>query len=176
MSKYYKKVVGERLFLSPMDEEDLPIYTKWLNDSSITDNLGMTWNLFTEEKEKKELQNMAKDGYNFAIVRLSDEKLLGSMSILDINHRNRNAQCGLFIGDEEDRSQGYGTEALNLLLSYAFNTLNINNMMLKVFSFNQRAIACYKKVGFREIGRRRKSYFVNGSYHDEIFMDILSNE
>ena len=43
-------------------------------------------------------------------------------------------------------------------------------------SFNDRAIACYKKVGFKEIGRRRQSYFLNGKYHDEIFMDILKDE
>ena len=43
-------------------------------------------------------------------------------------------------------------------------------------SFNERAIACYKKVGFKEIGRRRQGYFLNGKYHDEIFMDILKDE
>ena len=48
--------------------------------------------------------------------------------------------------------------------------------MLSVMSFNERAIACYKKVGFKEIGRRRKGYFLNGKYHDEIFMDILKDE
>ena len=48
--------------------------------------------------------------------------------------------------------------------------------MLKVFSFNERAIHVYEKVGFKEIGRRRKSYYLNGAYYDDVFMDILKEE
>jgi RimJ/RimL family protein N-acetyltransferase len=48
--------------------------------------------------------------------------------------------------------------------------------MLKVFSFNERAINCYKKVGFKEIGRRRQSYYLKGQFHDEVYMDILKCE
>ena len=62
------------------------------------------------------------------------------------------------------------------LLDYGFNYLNMNNIMLNVKSFNERAIACYKKVGFKEFGRRRESYFLNGKYYDDIQMDILARE
>ena len=48
--------------------------------------------------------------------------------------------------------------------------------MLGVMSFNERAIACYKKVGFKEIGRRRQSYYLNGKYYDSVYMDILKEE
>lgn len=48
--------------------------------------------------------------------------------------------------------------------------------MLTVMSFNERAIKCYKKVGFKEFGRRRQCYFLNGKYYDRIYMDILANE
>ncbi len=63
-----------------------------------------------------------------------------------------------------------------MLLDYGFNYLNLNNIMLTVKSFNERAINCYQKVGFKEIGRRRKSYFLNGKYYDDIYMDILAEE
>ena len=48
--------------------------------------------------------------------------------------------------------------------------------MLTVKSFNERAIKCYEKVGFKEFGRRRESYFLNGKYYDDVHMDILSKE
>ena len=73
-------------------------------------------------------------------------------------------------------NKGYGAEVLNLLLDYGFNYLNMNNIMLNVKSFNERAIACYKKVGFKEYGRRREAYFLNGKYYDHVFMDILARE
>ena len=54
--------------------------------------------------------------------------------------------------------------------------LNLNNIMLKVFSFNERAICCYKKVGFKEMGIRRQAYYLKGKVYDEIFMDIVKCE
>lgn len=74
------------------------------------------------------------------------------------------------------RNKGYGTEAIQLILDYGFNYLNLNNIKLDVLSFNERAIACYKKCGFKEYGRRRKSEFINGKYYDRISMDILKEE
>ena len=73
-------------------------------------------------------------------------------------------------------NRGYGTEAVELLLGYGFNVLNLNNIMLTVFAFNKRALRCYEKAGFRVIGKRRKARFYAGRYHDEIFMDILAQE
>lgn len=90
--------------------------------------------------------------------------------------QNRIGTIGVFIGEEDNRSKGYGAEALKLLLDYGFNYINLNNIMLTVKSFNERAIKCYEKVGFKEFGRRRESYFLNGKYYDDVHMDILASE
>ena len=71
---------------------------------------------------------------------------------------------------------GYGTEALKLLLDFAFNFQNMHSVDLKVFSFNERAIKCYEKSGFKRCGTRHDAYFLNGKYHDEITMEILEND
>lgn len=83
---------------------------------------------------------------------------------------------GIYIGSEEDRGKGYGEEAVKLLLTYAFEYLNLNNIMLGLWSFNEQAKHCYEKAGFKEIGRRRECYFLKGTYYDEVFMDILQKE
>jgi RimJ/RimL family protein N-acetyltransferase len=80
------------------------------------------------------------------------------------------------IGDKEFQNRGYGQEAIRLLLDYAFNLLNLNSVMLGTYAFNTRAIAAYKKVGFREIGRRRQARLIAGKAYDDIFMDILAEE
>ena len=72
--------------------------------------------------------------------------------------------------------KGYGADATRLLLEYAFTLLNLNSVMLGVFAFNERAIACYRRVGFREIGRRRQARIIGGQKHDAILMDILAEE
>ena len=83
---------------------------------------------------------------------------------------------GIFIGDKDYREKGYGTEAIRLILDYGFNYLNLNNIKLDLMEFNERALACYKKCGFKEYGRRRKCRFINGKCYDVIEMDILSGE
>ncbi len=89
---------------------------------------------------------------------------------------NRTATLGIFIGDKDYRNEGYGTEAIKLILDYGFNYLNLNNIKLDLMSFNERALKCYIKCGFKEYGRRRNCKYINGKYYDSIEMDILANE
>ena len=173
--KYFKKLEGERIYLSQMSVEDTDTYVKWMSDFSVTDGLGSSSRLVSPESEKKWIVENA-DNYQFAIVRKEDNVLLGNCGLQEINQLHQCAEVGIFIGDEESRSMGYGSEALKLLTDYAFDYLNIRNVMLKVFSFNDRAISCYKKVGFKEIGRRRKSHYLRGQFYDEVFMDILRED
>lgn len=174
--KYYEKIPGERIYLSPMNKEDAETYTKWLNDASVTDNLGNTFMQIGVDNEKEAIERMIKDGYNFAIIRREGNELIGNISFNIINQILRNAEIGLFIGEKDNRGKGYGSEAMRLLLKFGFETLNLNNVMLSVFDFNKSAIACYEKVGFKKIGERRNSYFVRGKYHNQIYMDILADE
>ena len=176
--KYFKKIVGERVYLSPMNIEDVEKYVEWLSDFKVTDGTGKSGLLYTINTEKEYMEKMTKkeNAANFAIVTLEDDKLIGNCGITNINIKDRIGVLGIFIGEEDKRGKGYGTEVINLLLDYAFNYLNLNNIMLIVKSFNDTAINCYKKVGFKEIGRRRQSYYLNGKYYDDIYMDILKEE
>ncbi|WP_312699578.1 GNAT family protein [Sedimentibacter sp.] len=173
--KYYKKLVGERIYLSPMNVEDAEIYVKWLNDFAVTDAIGTSNRVVSLEGEREWLSQNSSQS-QFAIIRAEDDKLIGNCGIQAIDQSRQCAEVGLFIGDEENRNKGYGQDVLNTLLNYGFNYLNLNNIMLKVFSFNEGAISCYKKVGFKEIGRRRQSYYLKGKFYDDVFMDILREE
>lgn len=173
--KYFKKLVGEKIYLSPMRVEDAEIYAKWFNDFSVTDGTASSSRVTSLDAEKEWISKNHNQ-YEFAIVRLEDDKVIGNCGYNELNHLCQSGAIGLFIGDEENRNKGYGQETINLLLDYGFNYLNLNNIMLKVFSFNERAINCYKKVGFKEIGRRRQSYYLKGKFHDDVYMDILKKE
>ena len=174
--RYFEKMKGDRIYLSPINPEDVLTYTKWINDLETAGYLGRSSEMYSLPKERKMLEHLAEEGQNFCIVKRDGHKPLGNCSLFDINPIYQRAELGLFIGDDGERSQGYGQEAISLILDYGFNILNLNNIMLKVFSFNTRAITCYERVGFKEIGRRRESYFFKGKYHDEIYMDILARE
>jgi len=175
--KYFKKLVGEKIYLSPMNLEDAEIFTKWLNDFNVSDYTGRSSGLMTVNAEKEWLNNALNSGESlFSIIKLENDKLIGNTGLMKIDNIRRTATLGIMIGESENMNKGYGTEALKLLLDYGFNYLNLNNIMLEVFEFNKRAIRAYQKAGFKEIGRRRKAYFLNGKYYDEIYMDILAEE
>jgi len=173
---YYKKIEGERIYLSPIDLDDAAQYTEWLNDLEITVNLTLSPQIITEELEREALENLIEEGHNFAIVSNDINDLIGNCGLMNVDHIHRTAELGIFIGNKNFWNKGYGSEALNLLLDYAFNILNLNNLLLQVHSFNKRAIKCYQNVGFKEIGRRRNSYILGGKKYDEIYMDILAEE
>ena len=176
--KLFKKLLGENIYLSPrnIDEEVIEQFTEWLNEFEITDCIGVSSQVITLENERKYLENSKDNEVILFIVRQEDDKLIGSIGLHSIDNTNKSATLGIFGGEESGRNKGYGTEAVGLILDYGFNYLNLNNIKLDVMEFNDRAIACYKKCGFKEYGRRRKCYFLNGKYYDKIEMDILAEE
>ena len=174
--KYFKKIVGDRIYLSPRNSEDYEIFTEWLNDFETTDYLGRSHRTVTLQGEKEYLEKNADNKVSFAIVEKNTDKLIGTVGLHDLDYINRTSTLGIFIGDKDYRSKGYGTEAIRLILDFGFNYLNLNNIKLDLMEFNERALKCYKKCGFKEYGRRRKCEFVNGKYYDRISMDILAEE
>lgn len=174
--KYFKKLAGERVYLSPMHPDDAEIYTKWMNDYAVSGFLGNFTRLISLPGERKALEEMTAGGQNFAIILLESDTLIGNISLMRINDINRSATVGLFIGEAENRGKGYGTEALRLIVDFGFSTLNLHNIMLQVHADNEQGIACYKKVGFVEFGRRREADFKRGRYVDDVYMDILAKD
>ena len=173
---YFRKMVGERLYLSPVNTEDADTYIKWMNDKSVANNFDQYPRMVSSKSDMKWLFEPGNDMHRYAIVLLDSDVMIGSISLHNIDHLNRNAFIGIFIGEEEHRGKGNGTEAIRLILDYGFNTLNLHNIMLSVSADNRAGIACYKKAGFRETGRRREWKFKDGKYTDVIYMDILENE
>lgn len=175
--RYYKKLVGERLYLSPINPDEVDIYLKWMNeDESLAVNFGQYPLMVSSKNDLNWLYEPPKNMHRFAIVLLENNALIGSISLHNIDHLNRNAYIGIFIGGEEHRSKGYGAEAIRLILDYGFNTMNLHSINLTVHADNCAGISCYKNVGFREVGRLPEVLYIGGKYVDKIYMGILEHE
>jgi len=175
---HYKKLSGEKCYLSPCHPEDAQKWAEWFNDLEVTLPLGdEAYTPFSLENARGQIQDISnKQDHVFSILEQQTGRLIGRCMLFGIDLVNRSSMLGIAIGEKDCWGQGYGSEALILLLDYAFNLLNLNNVMLGVFSFNQRAIHSYLKVGFREIGRRRQARVIAGQAYDVVFMDILAPE
>ena len=178
--QYFKKLLGDNLYLSPKDvsEEEIEKFTEWMNDFEVTDYTGRTGYITTLSGEKEYLEDSAKntDNRTFDIIELNNNKLIGTVGLEHINWIARSAVLGIFIGDSDYRNNGYGTEAIKLLLEYGFKYLNLHSIRLDLLSANERAHKCYLKCGFKDAGKSREEIFLNGKYYDKLHMDILENE
>lgn len=175
--RYFKKVVGESCYLSPINSKDAPRYTEWLNDLNLSRFFTLSQQVISLEKEEEILKQMiARGDKMFAIIDLFSETLIGNCSLFNIDHIHQTAELGIFIGNRTHWNRGFGCEATKLLLDYGFNILNLHNIMLSVFDFNKRAIKSYLNAGFKEIGRRREAIFIGGEKHDFVYLDILASE
>ncbi len=175
---YFKKLIGKKCYLSPCSITDAQKYTGWVNDLEVAIPMGAeAYQTIPLQKEEELLKHdISKQTHLYNIITTEEDKLVGRCVLLNIDHLNRRANVAIVIGEKRCWNKGFGREALRLLLDYGFNLLNLNNVMLTTGAFNKRAIACYKKVGFKEIGIRRKARILCGKKYDLIFMDLLAEE
>lgn len=89
---------------------------------------------------------------------------------------NGDAYVGIGLGEQDCWGKGYGTDAMRLILKYAFTELNLFRVSLNVFEYNPRAIRSYEKAGFKHEGRIREFLHKDGKYYDLIYMGILRSE
>lgn len=130
-------------------------------------NAKQTQNFF-----EKEIGSM----HFFMIQKLDDDRKIGMVDLSGFNWLVGNAWVGIGIGEREYWGKGYGTDAMRILLRYAFTELNLNRVTLNVFEINQRGLRSYHKAGFREEGREPKALLKAGVRYDLIFMGILRSE
>ena len=175
--KYLKKLIGDNIYLSPISLDDVEEYAEMVNDIKVSVGLGYLsyTNIVDFEREKEFLISVKKEKM-FAVRLLENDELLGNIGFNSLDIINRNGALGVLIGNPKYQRKGYGTEALKLILDYGFSFLNLRNISLSVFEYNEPAYNLYKKVGFKEAGRLRKAVEIMGKTYDVIIMDMLKEE
>ena len=172
-----RRLEGERLFLAPMDIDDAANYIRWLNDADTFIFLQANGQLFNHINEEQFITGVMERGEPHFSIRLrADNRHIGGCGLINLDWVNRRAELGIMIGETDCRSQGYGQEAIKLLLDHAFYILNLNSISLIHYEFNQRATRCYNQCGFKQAGRLRQARYINGQFYDILVMDILAQD
>ncbi len=171
-------LIGDSVYLRPIEVEDAPHFVEWLNDSEVRCYLARNFPPLNLGRELEWIENLYKDrnSVTFGVVLKESDKLIGSTGFGNVDWRNRRAGFGIVIGDKTEWSKGTGTEATKLVVRYGFDTLNLNRIFLHVFDHNPRAMRAYEKAGFVREGVLRQDRYVNGAYRDAIVMGILREE
>ena len=173
---------GKLVRLAGLDPEEMgKSFSKWSRDSEYARLLDSNPSRLHSARANKDwlekrIQEDQVNTYWFAIRALEDDRLLGEADLAVINWGSRDAFVGIGIGEREFWGKGYGTDAMQLILRYAFTELNLRRVSLNVFEFNERAIRSYEKVGFRLEGQERQVVQREGRRWDMIDMGILREE
>mgnify|MGYP001025961013 CR=1 FL=1 len=170
-------LTGDRLFLRPLDEDDLDRCLRWINDPEIMVALGRR-SPMNRSMEREWLAGRYKDESDLALAIVLNEgnRHIGNIGLHGIDHVNRSAEFGILIGKKDVWGGGYAPEAARLILDHGFSQLGLHRICLRVFSFNDRALRVYEKLGFVREGTLRESYFRNARFHDTLVMSILEDE
>ncbi len=170
---------GEKIILRAMTREDLPLLCQYNNDVEVELAGGgdppMPQSL---ERLQAEFDSQAgsggRNGSSFAIE--ADGKLIGQCALFHFDDVAHTAEIGITIGDKAYWGKGYGSDAVSVLLDYAFRLRNLHKVYLTVNGNNPRAMRAYQKCGFVEEARWRNHVWSNGEYIDLVGMGILREE
>ena len=169
---------GELVRLVVEDPQKIAeIYSRWLRDSeywrlmaseaAYTASIRAVKTWIEKDFEKDPPASM------FLIRTLEDDRLIGDVGLDPVRDGHGDTFLGIGIGEREYWGKGYGSDAMRVILRYAFTEQNLHRVSLNVFEYNPRAIRSYEKVGFKHEGRSRGVLHRAGRRWDLIFMGIL---
>lgn len=171
-------ILGENVFLRPIEVTDLQLLVKWRNDEELAKytlpgipypmSLGKQREWFDQLQEDSSVKALL-------ICLCEGEIPIGRVSIHNMDSRNMTGFVAIAIGEPVYWGHGYGTEAMHLFLRYCFRVLNLRRIVLEVYAYNERAVRSYEKVGFVKEGKVRRNIFKDGQYMDEYVMAIFKD-
>jgi RimJ/RimL family protein N-acetyltransferase len=170
---------GRLVGLGPLRPGLISTYERWLNDFDLLALLDRRFRPLTSDWIRiwyERQSRGAADTYVFTIWDVGTGKAIGNAALQDVDQRARTAEFGIFIAEPAFRGGGRGSEATRLMLEFAFDTLGLENVMLRVFEYNEPAIGVYERAGFRLIGRRRGAQRRGGRAWDTLLMDITADD
>lgn len=130
----------------------------------------------TVEDKRRRYQELRSDPHNHCFAIEAQAGYIGFTVLQVIDEQNRRARYRIAIEDPEYWGRGLGTEVTRLMLHYAFETLVLHRVEVRVAAYNARAIRCYEKSGFRHEGVERESFCVDGKWEDDVLMAVLRHE
>jgi RimJ/RimL family protein N-acetyltransferase len=172
---------GKLVRLTSEDPEIMaPLISRWSSDSEFwrledwDPARSLSVKAMRDWIEKHREEEMA---YIFAIRRMEDDRIIGEVGLDGgVQWSHGDSFVGIALGEREFWGKGYGTDAMRVILHYAFTELNLRRVTLNVFEYNPRAIRSYEKAGFVLEGRERGAVLREGRRWDVLYMGILREE
>jgi RimJ/RimL family protein N-acetyltransferase len=167
--------------LTALDPGHADIVRAWITDPEVNAWLATGHLPITHASElafyaAADEESASGKGHHFEIHSADDMRLLGMCGVIEIDPIDRHGELGIFIGDPAGQGKGHGRDTINALLRFAFHTLGLNTIRLRAIEGNERALALYRKLGFRDVGTLREGRYVRGRFHDVALLDMTRGD
>jgi RimJ/RimL family protein N-acetyltransferase len=163
--------------LVPIEVDHLDEIMKNFNDPELRRFLGgfIPYSRLQEEEwiESMQMEMKKRSNFTFAIERLPKKQFIGTAALHNIDWLSRSCTFGIAIHAAENWGKGFGTQAIELALEFAWKSLNLRRIELSVHEYNERAKHVYEKLGFVEYGKAHQKYFIDGKYVNTYYMELL---
>lgn len=170
---------GRLVRLRALERADAERAHRWINDGQVRQFLhGMRYPISVEDEERW-IEGATNSSFSRVVLAIETRKNgchIGNVELRGMSAEDRRGELGIVIGDKDYWGKGYGTDAIVTLLGFAFDVMNLHRVWLTTGEDNPRAIACYRRCGFREEGRLRQDRYLGGRYWDTIVMGVLREE
>ena len=171
---------GNTIYLRALEPNDLDFVYEMENDESIWE-ISNTQTPYSRFLIRQYLENAHQDIYEakqlrLAICKNDDFSAIGLIDLFEFDPKNNRAGIGILIKNSENRTQGFGSEALELLIDFAFQQLNLNQLFANINPENKASTRLFAKFGFENIGIKKQWNLVNGQYKDEALFQLINNK
>jgi RimJ/RimL family protein N-acetyltransferase len=174
---------GQLVRFAPLDaERDAETASRWSHDLEylrlLSADIAKPLSPFQVKKQYEEWEKDAekREAFHFAVRLKEDDRLLGFVRLFRVEWTHATASLQIGIGDRNDRGKGYGTEALRMMLRYAFDELNLYRLAASTAAYNTGAIRFLERAGFVEEVRRRQVVLRAGQRWDMVMLGLLRDE
>lgn len=170
-------LTGQHIYLRALEKEDLDFLYALENETDIWEISG-TLTPYSKTVLQSYLENAHKDIYDVKQLRLAisdfEKKTLGLIDLYDFDPKHKRAGVGILILNETERNKGIGSEALELLTTYAFDILDMKQLYANILEENKRSIHLFQKLGFTQIGIKKDWIYSGGKYKNEILFQKIN--
>ncbi|MFT5714745.1 MAG: diamine N-acetyltransferase [Flavobacterium sp.] len=171
---------GDNIYIRALEPNDLEFIYAMENEQAIWE-VSNTQTPYSRFLVKQYLENAHQDIYEAKQLRLAicqdrDFPALGLIDLFDFDPKNNRAGVGIVIQGKDNRKQNIGSEALGLLIQYAFYHLNLHQLHANIGTENEASKALFTKFGFQCIGIKKDWNLVNGIYRDEAIFQLINQQ
>lgn len=169
---------GKTIYLRALEPNDLEFVYGLENDESVWE-VSNTNTPYSRFLVRQYLENAHQDIFEakqlrLAICKNNDKNAIGLIDLFEFDPKNNRAGIGILVGNDDNRGLGLGTEALGLLIQYAFRQLNLHQLFANIDINNEPSLSLFTKFGFEKIGVKKQWNLVDGNYQDEALFQLIN--